>query len=231
MTTLAHESKLLSLDFGNFELKAFDGRVITRIRSLQTPIAKGQRALQGTDASPILELNGQRWHVGAQCRHYRSAEATVQGDKTQLAQLHLAACIPQSGTYRLVVSHHSPDEYRNFLVNALVGQHNYTRNGQPISVTVQSVEVVAEGYGAYQLARMRNYIPQRGYTVLIDLGGSTWLSTVYASSGQVIDHESHERQGTYALAVAIAKDERLSRPLQQQFGISAPNCSDLQTKS
>ena len=221
--TPKHTLNTLSLDFGNFNLKSFNGKTLQTIRSLQTPLAKGQKTLKATDASPIIERDGQRWHVGSQCSRYPSTQATVKGDKTQLAQLHLSACVAVSGQYQLIVSHHSPDDYRDFLGSALRGRHSYTRNGQSIHITVQSVEVIAEGFGAYQLAKMRNYILGRGYTVLIDLGGSTWLSTVYAPDGEVIDHDAHERQGTFALAAAIAKDERLAKPLIERYSVSSPN--------
>jgi len=213
----------LSLDLGNYSLKTFDGQGVRMIRSLQTSLAKGQSALKGSDASPLIELDGQRWHVGAQCQRYARTDATVIGDKTQLAQLHLAACLTQSGDYQLVVSHHSPLDVAAFLRTALLGEHHYCRNGVLIRVTVRTVEVVAEGWGAYQLAKSRNYLPARGYTVLIDLGGSTWLSSIYAPDGEVIDHDVHERQGTFALAAAIAKDTRLSKPLVERFSVTSPD--------
>ena len=226
MTTTATKrckAQLLSLDLGNFGLRAFDGDTVKTIRSLQTPLAKGQRVLSASEASPIIELDGQRWHVGSQCRYYRSSEATVTGDKTQLAQLHLASCIAESGDYQLIASHHSPDAYQDFLASALIGDHHYVRNETLIDIAVQSVEVIPEGYGSYHLACMHNYVPSRGYTVLIDIGGSTWLSTVYAANGQVIDHDAHERQGTYALATEIANDDRLRRPLIERYSITSPD--------
>jgi len=215
--------QLLSLDFGNFELKAYDGRSVSQIRSLQKQLATGERELRGTDTSPVIEMDGDRWHVGSQCTRYPSYEATVQGEKSKLAQLHLAACIDRSGRYSLVLSHHSPGQYADFLKGALIGTHSYSRNGQPIQVSVESVEVIPEGQGAYALAKSRNYIPQRGYTILIDLGGSTWLSSLYASDGELVSNDPHEREGTYALALAIASDTRLSKPLQDLTSVSSPN--------
>lgn len=221
----ATKPQLLSLDFGNFELKAFDGHTLIRSRSLQTPLAQGQRAKEATEDSPIIEMNGQRWHVGSQARRYRNVEVTAQADKSQLAQLHLAACIAHGGEYNLVVSHHSPDEYRDGLTAALLGTHVYTRNGQLITATVRNVAVIAEASGTYQLAKLRSYVPQRGLTVVIDLGGSTWISSLYSSTGERLDHTAHEREGTYALASEIAKDDRLAAPLREHYSVSSPNPS------
>ncbi|MEM8806846.1 MAG: hypothetical protein AAGF01_12535 [Cyanobacteria bacterium P01_G01_bin.38] len=224
MSTLANTLQTLSLDFGNFELKSFDGRQVNRIRSIQLPLAGGQKALKATDKSPVVELDGQRWHVGTQAARYpQQSQATVQGDKVKLAQLHLAACIAHSGSYRLIVSHHSTDDYGSFLRSTLLGEHSYHRNGQPLLVSVSSVQIIDEGRGAYELAKQQGYVPQRGYTVVIDLGGSTWTSSVYAADGELIDHSPHERQGTFALAGAIAKDERLHKPLLEQFSITSPD--------
>jgi len=228
MTTIvtnAAKRTLLSLDFGNYELKSFDGRQVTKIRSLQRQLATGQKTLLASETSPVIELDGDRWHVGSQAGRYPSYEATVQTDKTRLAQLHLAACINQSGHYDLVVSHHSPENYSDFLKAALLGKHSYTRNGQQIEVVVDSVAVVLEGSGAYKLAQVRNYIPARGYTILIDLGGSTWVSALYASDGELISSTAHEREGTYALAVAIASDSRLQKALQETTSVSSPDPS------
>jgi hypothetical protein len=216
---------LLSLDFGNFELKSFDGQSVTKIRSLQRQLGTGQVALKATETSPIVEMSESRWHIGSQAGRYSSFEATVEGDKTKLAQLHLAACIGQSGRYELVVAHHSPSNYSDFLKSALLGRHSYVRNGKTVDAIVSAVTVVLEGSGAYELARLRSYVPTRGYTIVIDLGGSTWLSSLYAADGELVDSSSHERQGTYALAAAIAADSRLQKPLQSSTSVSAPDVS------
>jgi len=223
--TNATKRTLLSLDFGNYELKSFDGRQVVKIRSLQRQLATGQKTLLASDTSPIIEMDGDRWHVGSQAGRYPSYEATVQTDKTRLAQLHLAACVGQSGHYDLVVSHHSPENCTDFLKAALLGKRSYTRNGQQIDVVVDSVTVVLEGSGAYQLAKARNYIPDRGYTIVIDLGGSTWVSALYASDGELIASTAHEREGTYALAIAIASDSRLQKALQESTSVSSPDPS------
>jgi len=223
--TTAKKCTLLSLDFGNYELKSFDGRQVTKIRSLQSVIATGQKPLLASEASPIIEMDGIRWHVGSQAGRYPSYEATVQGEKTRLAQIHLAACISQSGCYDLVISHHSPDNYGKVLKGALLGKHSYQRNGLQVDVSINSVTVVLEGSGAYQLAKARNYIPTRGYTIVIDLGGSTWVSALYASDGELISSTAYERKGTYALAVAIASDSRLQKALQESTSVSSPDTS------
>ena len=72
-------------------------------------------------------------------------------------------------------------------------------------------------------------MPARGYTCLIDLGGSTWLSTIYKPNGEIVSHDAYERQGTFALATSIAKDERLAKPLIEQFSVSAPDAITVQS--
>lgn len=217
--------QVVSLDFGNYQLKTFDGTHTRAIRSIHRQLTPGQRVLRGSDVSPIVELGGDRFHVGHQAAKYASSEATVTQDKAQLAQLHLAATITASGTYHLVVSHHSPDEYRHVLMDALLGEHHFIRNGAAIAVTVASVDVIPEGMGAYHRAKALGYLPRRGYTCVIDLGGSTWISSLYDSEGELIAHDPHDREGTYALALQISQDSRLRDPLRQGYRITAPDPS------
>lgn len=217
---------IASLDFGNYALKSMtsdDAPLL--IRSAHCEIAKGQKPLKASHSSPHVELDDKLYHVGSQALKYSAYQPTVTQDKATLAKLHLAASIAQSGRYHLVVSHHSPDEYAELLTRSLIGRHVWRRNGQPVGVTVESVDVVPEGWGAYQLAKMRGYVPRRGYTVLIDLGGSTWLSSVYDEDGDRIAHDTHDREGCYSLAVQISQDDRLKSALREGYRITAPDPS------
>lgn len=219
--------RIASLDFGNYALKVMtsEAEPPISIRSAHCEIARGQKPLASNESSPHVELDGKLYHVGTQALRYAANQPTVTQDKADLARLHMAATLTESGVYHLVVSHHSPDEYAQKLCTALIGRHAWRRNGIPVGVTVESVDVIPEGWGAYQLAKMRNYVPQRGYTVLIDLGGSTWLSSIYDESGDRIAHDTHDREGCYSLAVQISQDDRLKAALREGYRITAPDPS------
>lgn len=215
---------LLAADFGNFELKyTTDEGTTHAIRSVHYRLPKGINGLLAKPTSPIVELpDSSRYHFGSQAFKYQSQEKTVVQDKALLARLHLYACLESSGELRLLVSHHSPDQYRTLLQKALMGNHEFKRNGATITATVTDVQVIAEGQGAYWQAKSMGFIPPSGYTILVDIGGGSWLSTVYDAEGDAIAHHVVDRMGTYHLALQIANDERLKAPLRA-IGITAPD--------
>lgn len=129
--------RLLSLDCGNFALKAYDGSgAPLQVRSLHRELAQGERRLKALGNSPVIEMDGVTYHVGRQAMKYPTSTATVEMDKATLAKLHLAACVSVSGPCKLVVSHHNPDRVRNLLTIALKEQHEFVRNGELLKVDV-----------------------------------------------------------------------------------------------
>ena len=216
-------------DFGNFELKYLDGAGVPRaIRSIHTRLPQGVNSLGHTKNSPIIEANGSRYHFGVKAYEYRTAEKTVITDKALLARLHLYACMEATqGSYRLVLTHHSPEMVTDDLRRALVAKHDFARNGIPHSVIVKAVEVVPEGMGAYWAARQAGFITPDGYTIVIDIGGGTWLYRVVNASGEIIDGDVFDRMGAYSVASQIAHDNRLRSPARKQgFNVDAGRVMD-----
>lgn len=217
------KTPLLALDPGNFAVKSCDGSGQRAIRSVQYRLPKGINTLKATAASPVVEIDGTRFHVGFQALKYRSYEQTVNGDKSQLAKLHFyAACPIASGPLDLIVSHHSPDSAGGTIAKALSGKHSFKKNGKACEVIVSSVRVVSEGIGAYWKAKQLGLVPETGYTIVIDLGGSTWLYRVIDADGDIIDEGVGDRLGAVYLACQIAADERLRSPLRR-YQVTSPN--------
>ena len=220
----------LAVDFGNYELKSFDGTGKPRaIRSIHRKLPHGVNALVVKRNSPLVEVDGdspsgtrrERYHFGFQASKYSSHEQTARLDKALLAQLHLYACMEATeGTYRLVVSHHSPEYVTADIRKALIGKHSYRRNGQECTITVKAVEVVPEGMGAYWAAHQAGFIPNTGHTIIIDIGGGSWLYRVVDSDGDIIAQSVADRMGSYALASQIALDDRLKSPLRR-YGLTS----------
>ena len=207
----------VALDFGNYELKVCDGgdRALA-IRSIHRKLPKGVHALKGYKNSPLVETENTRFHFGHQAGKYSTHEKTVVADKALLARLHLYACLDApEGRYRLIVSHHSPEVVADGLRKVLVGKHQYRRNGQDCSFEVKQVEVVPEGMGAYWAAKQAGFTPTTGHTIVIDIGGGSWLYRVVASDGEIIAQSVSDRLGSYALAAQIAMDDRLKTPLRR----------------
>lgn len=213
----------LALDSGNYQIKACDANGYRAIRSVQYRLPKGVNALKSTPASPVVEIDGTLYHVGSQALKYRSQEQTMNGDKSTLAKLHFyAACPTNAGNLDLIVSHHSPEAAGAAISKALTGKHSFKKNSAQHDVNVTSIRVVSEGMGAYWQAKNLGLVPESGYTVVIDLGGSTWLYRVIDADGDVIDEGVGDRLGTVYLACQIAADDRLKAPLRR-YQVTSPN--------
>ena len=214
----------IALDPGNYQIKICDGAQPRAIRSVQYRLPRGVNALKPLKNSPIVELeDGTRYHFGHQAFKYAAQEQTITQDKALLAKLHFYAALETTqGDLRLLISHHSPDYYAPSLKKSLLGKHAFKRNGILHQVNVVSVEVIPEGLGAYWSAQQAELTPDSGYTIVIDLGGSSWLYRVIDSEGDIIAQDVGDRFGSYHLAKQIAADERLKTPLRR-FGITSPD--------
>jgi hypothetical protein len=219
---------ILALDAGNYDLKFCNGHSHPKaIRSVRYQLPQGRDAVSYSDASPLIELpDGRRYHFGAQSYKYRRQQQTVIENKVDLARLHLYACLePLAGgvtEYGLNLLVSTPDPLRNgeAIQSELLGLHEFNRNGLDFRVIVESVTVEREGMGAYYYAKAQGQIPGHGYTIVIDIGGGTWLTRLVDADSEVIDENILDRGGTYELAVAISFDRRLTDAL----GSSADPC-------
>jgi hypothetical protein len=206
-------------DFGNYEIKLYEGSTPIGIRSDYRKLPKGRNPLMFSETSPLIELEGgERYHFGMKAYEYDSLEKTAVQDKAQLAKLHLYASVGTvQGDIDLVLSHHSPEKHEKIIQTALIGQHRYKRNGQKVHYQVRSVQVMREGMGAYWKAKHSGFIPGTGRTLVIDIGGGSWLYRVVNADGEVIGENVFDRKGAYSLASQIALDERLKSPIYQRY--------------
>lgn len=209
--------RMLALDAGNYDLKFFGGEGHPKaIRSVRYRLPQGRDAVSYSEASPLIELpNGSRYHFGAQAYKYRRQQQTVIENKVELARLHLYACVEPMGSLSefpldLYVSTPDPARHAAAIQEQLEGEHEFVRNGIEFRVNVESVTVEREGVGAYRYAQTQGLIPDSGYTIVIDIGGGTWLTRLLDADGEVIDENIMDRGGTYELAAAISFDRRLS---------------------
>jgi hypothetical protein len=209
--------RILALDAGNFDLKFWDGIGHPKaIRSVRFQLPQGRDAVRTSEASPLVELlDGNRYHFGAQAYKYRRQQQTVIENKVELSRLHLYACLePWEGStdfsLHLHVSTPDPSRNRNAIQNQLLGLHQFQRNGLEYRVLVEHVEVEPEGMGAYRFAQRQGMIPDSGYTIVVDIGGGTWLTRLVDAEGEIINENVMDRGGAYELATSISFDRRLS---------------------
>ncbi|MDX2230940.1 MAG: ParM/StbA family protein [Leptolyngbyaceae cyanobacterium bins.349] len=210
-------TRTLALDAGNYDLKFWDGTNSPKaVRSVHYQLPQGRDPVRFSDASPLIELpDGLRYHFGSQAYKYRRQQQTVIENKVELARLHLYACLePWDGNSEFALNLHvsTPEVSRNetALRSQLMGLHEFTRNGVPFKVTVNQVQVEREGMGAYYYAQRMGLIPDSGYTIVVDIGGGTWLTRLVDAEGDVIDENVMDRGGSYELAASISFDRRLT---------------------
>ena len=211
-------TRTLALDAGNYDLKFFDGHGHPRaIRSVRYQLPQGRNAVSYSDASPLIKLpDGSRYHFGSQAYKYRRQQQTVIENKIELARLHLYACLDPINDslcefpLHLLVSTPEPNKHADAIREQLLGHHHFMRNDVEFKVNVQSVDVSREGMGAYYYAQSQGQIPHTGYTIVIDIGGGTWLTRLVDADGEVIDENVMNRGGSYELAVSISFDRRLT---------------------
>ncbi|WP_421658725.1 ParM/StbA family protein [Leptothermofonsia sp. ETS-13] len=213
-------SRILALDAGNYDLKFWDGVGHPKaIRSVRFQLPQGRDSVRYSEASPLVELaDGTRFHFGGQAYKYRRQQQTVIENKVELSRLHLYACLEpweNKTEFALSVYASTPDPAKSedAIRQQLLGMHEFKRNGIDYRVLVERVEVEREGMGAYHYAQRMGLIPDSGYTIVIDIGGGTWLTRLVDAEGEVIDENVMDRGGTYELATSISFDRRLTDAL------------------
>jgi len=106
-------------------------------------------------------LAEQSWLVGSSAKHCQGSRRTVLEDKAAVGpKLILAAIVPPSRARNrpieidietLFTALPDPDFYQGQLAEIRVDSHRYSRNGIELSVQIEQVQLLPEGYGAFQL--------------------------------------------------------------------------------
>lgn len=212
----------LVLDYGNYDIKySINGEAPKDIRSQRFTLPAGINPMRPTDKSPLVEVDGIRYHYGHKVSEYRKQEQTVHTAKELSIYPAALAClgvIDGKADYKVkvVTSHPKSEQVSAIIRERLLGQRMYQHNYQNICSEVVEVEVYPEGYGAYLWAKQNNLVPSDGYTVLIDIGGGTWLSRLFNEDGDIIASTVSEKGGAFDLAQSIAFDGRLRSQLQDR---------------
>ncbi|MGK7903871.1 MAG: ParM/StbA family protein [Hormoscilla sp.] len=206
----------LFVDIGNYELKFWDGRKTRAIRSIQFQLPQGRQPLEGKPNSPLIEYQGQQWHVGVGAYEYRKQSHAVEGDKSKNVLLSVLACcdfLPKEFQLSVRTSHPTPGIVAADIKKQLQGCHVFSRNRSKYIAHIEDVTVEPEGLGAWRQAKAEGLIPLEGYTILLDIGGGTSLTRLFNASGQILDQSVDLKGGAYDLASSISFDTRLTKVL------------------
>ncbi|MEM9769988.1 MAG: hypothetical protein AAF889_00030 [Cyanobacteria bacterium P01_D01_bin.73] len=214
---------LVSIDAGNAAVKIYDGRSYGLIRALYAPIPDGAPTIQAVKNSPVVEVDGARYHVGQQASYYDTCQVAATGNKTELIRLFVAAGLPtksKTNQADLVLCHHSHDLVREQITADLTGPFLFRRNGVGYSIDIRSVTVLDELFGSWALCRNQGRLGS-GLTLGLDLGCGTVLARLIDANGITVRSLTSDKNGVLRLAYLIAQNSKLSQPLRAH-GITHP---------
>jgi hypothetical protein len=214
------ETAVIAVDTGNYDLKFWNGLGEPKaIRSVKFKLPRGRHALKANSLNPVIELNGSRYHFGFRAYDYRKQIHTTETEKAHEILLNVLACVkPIAPEFKLHVhtSHPRPSLFEQKILEQLLGTHPYRHNSQNAIAHIESVSVEPEGLAAWRHAKAIGLIPEQGLTVVIDIGGGTWLSRLIDEEGEILDSSVSERGGAYSLAADISFDMRLGNAINDQ---------------
>lgn len=163
--------------------------------------------IQGDAHSIVLEQHGQSYVIGAIAAALKGT-AVYSDDKIKLApNLVLAALDPGEASTLLIETLvlTVPDSRRaQSLKTALMGEKSYKRQGQPLTIQINTVEVWDESYPAWRYAVKHGLLPYPSHlTGILNLGGGTGIGRIFTPEG-VLDRSSElVLPGTMQLASYI----------------------------
>ncbi|NJK28180.1 MAG: hypothetical protein HC925_06345 [Coleofasciculaceae cyanobacterium SM2_3_26] len=99
------------------------------------------------------------------------------------------------------------------IIDGLMGTHKLERNGEPMTLEIQDVEVQPETLGAFKWARVQKVFqyPDSYINGILDLGGKTGIGQLYTKNGTLIRESRVIVEGTYQLAQMVARHPQLIR--------------------
>lgn len=231
-TTVKETPIKFALDLGNFTIKAlYDGKkdplVISSV--FANLGASGQTEKSTSEESPIIKSENLsvHHHYGSMAQVYGRYSALVSRDKTKLenflpAMLASFPIINRKSSYTIDLVLSVPHRVFGDVgsnISAIKTNHKFTRNGKDMEVKVKTVKVFEEGVGTFKLAKDQHMISDKGYTLIVDVGGGTWNAMLVSSKHTTPQKiESMKDCGGITLATMIADHQ----VFKNRFG-STPN--------
>lgn len=216
--------KLISIEISNSQGKRYGegDRDTLMVHSAWTHTVDRVSRGKGTHSNPqiVTEAGELIWFGETPALGEHQSIATQAKDKSEIAGFLLKPLLlpsdsggAHSGKLHIVMSHHSyfDSEVKTTIEREILGRHQFTRNGEAVDVTVEAVELVPEGAGAYWLATELGQL-KSGYTLTIEIGYRTTEVWLMDESGDPVKGEPIQF-GVFNLAQAIAADDEVREAL------------------
>jgi hypothetical protein len=165
---------------------------------------------KGNDLSPVIQHGSEAWMIGDLAMQRQGLYNFESANKLHQVRNYLYAVIPESMTVdRALICVPDADAAVNDVLQTLLGQHRYKRNGQIVEINIKSIEPIDETLGAYlqciqpsEDGQSLFLYPSRRNAV-ITVGGGTVNGFLYDGGGNVIDRWISPL-GTRVIASSIA---------------------------
>jgi hypothetical protein len=187
------------IDFGNGWLKFMQSGSPVVIPAAIAPVFDAVKfrecpVFTYIGGSSGVVINGSQWIAGLDALDFAPTDVIRVGDvpksdgKARYALQQLAAIVPPVDQ-RLSIMCSVPDQEKQGrqLQNALVGEHHLTRDGKPFTLTIDDVDVRAEGFGAIYYAIRYGLAPSDRINVGLDIGRQTAIVSAFNTRGKEID--------------------------------------------
>ncbi|NER29087.1 MAG: hypothetical protein F6J89_15985 [Symploca sp. SIO1C4] len=195
------------------------------IRNAYARLPKNTRLRPTFDGcNPLIQYRDDRYWFGLKTFEIPNLTRVLAVDGDKLAGLDLkllAALRPPKGvrefTVSVKISHQTPDLVEQEIKNLLTKTFSYKYCGAEATAHVTDVEVVEESASSldYLKNRYPALLPQKGHTLVIDLGGGTALTKLIDTHGNILGRQEFLGLGSVYLAKKLAYD---CAPFYQSIG-------------
>lgn len=185
-------TKILGIDAGNNQVKVFDGKTTDIFLSYLGEYRELKLSGMISKDDMIYEYGGVKGFAGTLAKRESEFGGAMLGSNKAhpdvlirvLLALHRATDKQEESfniiTGQPIINH--TDKYKKEIKDMLLGEHTFTLNNETKKLTINRVEIAAEGASAYWSA------PKEGKVRIIDVGsGTVNLATI--DSGVYIDKE------------------------------------------
>jgi hypothetical protein len=228
---------MYAFDIGNSSTVGYNGHSIKSIKSVIASV-NGRYNLLRTPG--VIVINDLIYHTGVGALKYDMVRLQSESDKTASISesiILLLSALSDFGTVEptteiVIQVPELVTSYQHDLVKALNNIYVWEKDRHLFETRLKVVGVYQEGFGSWYLARNSGSISDIGYTVVIDIGGGTVVTTLIEnSSGEVMRSSTYPKQGMIYLANLIKHDNEVTN-LNNGIMVSVEsffNCLENQT--
>lgn len=213
-------SSYYAIDVGNTFSVLYDG---SKTISLKSVISQPRTEFNVRPGSNVVRYNGNIYHVGKDAFKYDMYRVMATQDKQTVSSIDDAVVLTLNLIGK-VLSEYEPSVELSIQVPDLVTDYHHQFTKALNGVKVWSVDkvhfetrilvrdVYQEGYGSWMCAHRATILPPNGYSLVIDLGGGTTITSLVDNrTGEVIRSNSIKKAGVVCLANLLRADNDLIR--------------------